>query len=417
MAADLDVKAWQLCHPIWHEKIQRISRRSPSALIIPHSRAALCDLMQTAQREQRTLIPCGNGTKLPWGGLTSGVDWLVSTQKLNRIIDHAVDDLTITVEAGLTLGALQAHLKAHNQFLPVDPAFPAEATLGGIVATADTGSYRQRYGGIRDLLLGITVIRTDGVEAKAGGKVVKNVAGYDLMKIFTGSYGSLATIVELTFRLYPIQEQSTTVLLQGTIAQIRQAQAKILNSVLTPAAADLLSPSLMQRFDLGLNYGLLIRFEAIQESITAQQQELTAIAQSLQLQITPQADQLWQQINTDLYTEPVVYKVGILPNRSDVLLEKIEALTTQQALSRIHIKSGLGTVCFPHAQFLRQFRELREFCQNNHGFLTVLDAPYRLKQQFEPWGYNGNALGLMRQLKQQFDPTNILSPQRFVGGI
>ncbi|MGB2927132.1 MAG: FAD-binding oxidoreductase [Limnothrix sp.] len=415
--SNIDIKAWQFCHPRWHETVRRVCRSEPGALVIPHNRAALGEIVKTAQQEKKTIIPCGNGSKLAWGGVTSGADWLVSTKKLNGILEHAVNDLTITVEAGLTLAALQKHLAAYNQFLPLDPSFPADATLGGIVATADAGSWRQRYGGVRDLLLGITVVRTDGEFAKAGGKVVKNVAGYDLMKLFTGSYGSLAIATELTFRLYPLQELSQTILVTGSNANIAKACQRLMDSVLTPTGADLLSQALMQQLDLGNSFGLLVRFEAIQESITAQINELEAIAAALSLQTQSQPETLWRKISATIHQSPVYCKVGVLPTHATELLTLCETLTDGAGSGMIHIKSGLGLLHFPHAKFLRQFQEVRQFCQQNQGFLTVLDAPYSLKTQFEPCGYNGSALPLMKKIKQQFDPNNLLSPGRFVGKI
>ncbi|WP_024546497.1 FAD-binding oxidoreductase [Picosynechococcus sp. NKBG15041c] len=414
---NIDLKAWQYCHPHWHDCLAQISRHSPEALLIPKSREALQEIFRTAHRENIKTIPCGNGSKLAWGGLTAEVDWLVSTQQLNGIVDHAVDDLTITVEAGLTFQELQNYLRPYRQFLPLDPAFPNRATLGGIVATADTGSLRQRYGGVRDLLLGVTLVRADGTFAKAGGKVVKNVAGYDLTKLITGSYGSLATIVELTFRLYPIQEQGLSLLFSGDVDAIRQLQQGLHHSVLTPVIADVLSPRLMAQFNLGQGYGLLIRFEAIAESITAQREALEAMGQALNLQAIAQSNLLSAQLSATLHQCPVVCKVGILPSRSLDLLKHLERLADGQAIARIHSKSGLGTIAFPHEKFLRQFRELRQFCQQNSGFLTMLQGSYRLKQQFEPWGYPDDALPLMEKIKAQFDPEKILSPQRFVGGI
>ncbi|MEB3224203.1 MAG: FAD-binding oxidoreductase [Synechococcus sp.] len=414
---NIDLKTWQYCHPHWHGQMEQISRQPPEAILIPRSREALQEIFHTAQREKATVIPCGNGSKLAWGGLTSKVDWLISTQNLNHIVDHAVDDLTITVEAGLTFAALQAHLKPYQQYLPLDPAFPDQATLGGIVATADTGSLRQRYGGVRDLLLGITILRADGTFAKAGGKVVKNVAGYDLMKLLTGSYGSLATIVELTFRLYPIQKQGITLRFTGERHQIRQLQQRIHHSVLTPMVLDIFSPSLLEKLNLGTGYSLLVRFEGIQESIIAQRERLTQMGAALNLQAIAFDGDPTEKVQETLHRCPVVCKVGILPSRGLDLLARVAELTENQAIARIHSKSGLGLIAFPHGKFLRQFRELRQFCQENHGFLTVLQGPYALKQQFEPWGYPGDALPLMRKLKNQFDPHNILSPQRFVGGI
>ncbi|AFY40424.1 FAD linked oxidase domain protein [[Leptolyngbya] sp. PCC 7376] len=416
-APDIDIKQWQDCHPRWHETFQRVSRLEPEALLVPHNQGALCRIIQDAQQKQKRLIPCGNGTKLAWGGVAKQIDWLVSTQKLNRIVDHAVDDLTITVEAGVTLKTLQTHLRQHNQFLPFDPAFPDEATMGGIVATANAGSWRQRYGGVKDLLLGITVVRADGQLAKAGGKVVKNVAGYDLMKLFTGSYGSLAIATELTFRLYPQQQLIKTVLLTGNQTQIDTAQRRLLNSVLTPSRADLLAPALMQKLDLTENFGMLVRFAAIPESVDAQIAELGAIANDCGLGIEHHPETLWDTLTEQIYSYPVSCKIGLLPHQACNFLATVERLTDGQAIASIHCKSGLGLVAFPHEKFLRQFQDLRRYCEQHQGFLTMLDAPYSTKIQFDPWGYGGNALPLMKKIKAQFDPQQLFSPGRFVGGI
>lgn len=180
----------------------------PQAVVYPTSETQLAEVMACAHQNQWRVLPCGAGSKLVWGGLGQGVDLAISTARLNQIIDHAVGDMTLTAQAGLTLAELTPKLAAVNQFLPLDPAYPDRATLGGIVATGDTGSLRQRYGGVRDMLIGLSLVRYDGQIAKAGGRVVKNVAGYDLMKLFTGSYGSLGIISQLTFRLFPVQETS-----------------------------------------------------------------------------------------------------------------------------------------------------------------------------------------------------------------
>ena len=154
---------------------------------------------------------------------------IVSTQKLDRLIAHAVGDLTVTVEAGMKFAKLQEILATAGQFLPLDPAYPDRASIGGIIATADTGSLRHRYGGVRDLLLGITFVRADGKIAKAGGRVVKNVAGYDMMKLFTGAYGTLGILTEVTFRVYPLPTTEGTVILTGAADKLANL-AKILLS-------------------------------------------------------------------------------------------------------------------------------------------------------------------------------------------
>ena len=175
----------------------------PFYLAFPETLEALATGVKLANEFDWKILICGNGSKLSWGGLVKEAQLVISTQRLNRIIDHAIGDLTVTVEAGMTISQLQQALSPSNQFLPLNPCYPQSATIGGIVATADTGSWRQGYGGVRDLLLGLSFVRADGVIAKAGGRVVKNVAGYDLMKLFCGSFGTLGIISQVTMRLYP----------------------------------------------------------------------------------------------------------------------------------------------------------------------------------------------------------------------
>jgi glycolate oxidase FAD binding subunit len=168
---------------------------------LPTSESELAELVTIANRDRTQLVVAGNSTKLDWGGTVKGAKSIVSTQKLDRLIAHAVGDLTVTVEAGINFANLQTILAAAGQFLPLDPVYPDRATIGGIIATANTGSLRHRYGGVRDLLLGISFVRSDGKIAKAGGRVVKNVAGYDMMKLFTGSYGTLGILTAVTLRV------------------------------------------------------------------------------------------------------------------------------------------------------------------------------------------------------------------------
>src|SRR6476469_1650897 len=178
------------------------SRTTPKCIVYPKTQEELASITACIEANKWRLLPCGSGTKISWGQQVKDIDIAIGTKHLNRVIEHAVGDLTVTVEAGTKFSDIQALLAPFGQFLALDPAYPQEATIGGIVATADSGSLRQRYGGVRDMLLGITFVRADGQIAKAGGRVVKNVAGYDLMKLFASSYGTLGIICQVTFRVY-----------------------------------------------------------------------------------------------------------------------------------------------------------------------------------------------------------------------
>ena len=410
----------------WQEKINRVvvDITSPLYLAFPQTVSTLATIVKQAQQNQWRILVCGNGSKLDWGGLTQDIQLVVSSQKCDRIIEHAVGDLTVTVEAGMKLADLQATLRSHRQFLPIDPVYPETATIGGIIATADTGSWRQRYGGIRDLLLGLSLIRADGEIAKAGGRVVKNVAGYDLMKLFTGSFGSLGLISQATWRTYPLPPASQTILLTGTAKAIAQATKTIRNSGLTPTAMDLISASVTQQLELEENIGLILRFQTIAESIEQQITQVRAIAKELNLAVSDYGAgdeaNLWQRlpkiISFPSTETAIVCKIGIVPTAAVELLQNLHRVAASQGLAMIHAGSGVGQLQLK-AENLEVVLKLRSLCQQHQGFLTVLTAPKSLKQQLDIWGYTGNAANTMQIIKNKFDPKQILNPGRFINRI
>jgi glycolate oxidase FAD binding subunit len=414
--------------PVWQERLQNANASDGFArcIVFPSTVEELKHVMACAHCNGWSVLPCGSGSKLGWGGVGKDVDMVISTEHLNRVIEHAVGDLTVTVEAGMKLADLQNLLHKENQFLPLDPAYPQEATLGGIIATADSGSWRQRYGGVRDMLLGISFVRCDGQLAKAGGRVVKNVAGYDLMKLFTGSYGTLGILTEVTFRAYPIPEASGTVVLTGEAEAIASATKTLLASALTPTATDLLSTQLVTRLDFGQGMGLMVRFQSVAPSVKEQLSRMLEVGQTLGLQGTLYSDadeaSLWQSLSEQIWEtsqEPAITcKIGVLPTAAIATLTQLDALTSGSGLGLIHAGSGLGRVRLESGTLTPDaIAQLRRYCESQRGFLTILEAPLALKQQLDVWGYNGNALTIMRGIKQQFDPKNILSPYRFVAGI
>lgn len=411
----------QQAHIHYHPQWQPSPQLPEKPLILPQTEETLAKVCAIAQQQQWSIFPCGNGSKATWGGLPSKIDCYLSTGHLNQIIDHAVGDLTVTVQGGITLAELQQQLQPHNQFLPLDPAYPDTATLGGIVATADAGSWRERYGGVRDLLIGISFVRADGEIAKAGGRVVKNVAGYDLMKLFTGSYGTLGIITQLTFRTYPLPPASATVAFIGDIEKIAQMAQALRNSSFTPTRADLLSASVVKKLNLGDGCGLMIQFETIPESIEKQIEDLSAIAQSLALNITQFQENdeksLWDQLKSLTSVSPdnsgITCKIGLLPSAIARFLSQLPA----ENYAIIHNKTGLGKLILTADQSISHLNKMRNLCQENKGFLTILEAPDTVKKEIDPWGYTGNALTMMKKIKQQFDRNNQFSPNRFVGGI
>ncbi|UNU22827.1 FAD-binding oxidoreductase [Microcoleus vaginatus] len=445
---------WQDTEPCWQERVEKAVAPDTKidCTVYPNTQEELAAVIAWAGQTRCAVLPCGSGSKLDWGGLVKldsdppqppltrgeqdvvkvgllkgdlGVSpdaaglVAVSTSRLNRLVQHAVGDLTVTAEAGMKFADLQQILAAAGQFLPIDPAYPQQATLGGIVATADAGSLRHRYRGVRDLLLGITFVRSDGKIAVAGGRVVKNVAGYDLMKLFTGAYGTLGVISQVTFRVYPLPESSGTVVLTGEINALSQTAQILLSSALTPTAVDLVSPDLVAQLGLGKGTGLIVRFQSIAESVKQQSARLLEVGEKFGLQGAScwenDEHQLWQRLPETMWDSgtksAIICKIGIRPSEAVTALNE---LPVQDAW--IHAGSGLGVLRFEKAT-AQTLLQVRRGCEAKGGFLTVLAAPTDIKQQLDVWGYTGSAIALMQRIKQQFDPENLLSPHRFISGI
>ncbi len=398
-------------HEHWQQLI-KVATTPPTqieALIFPTSDELSAVVSEAARRQQKMLV-VGSGSKLGWGGLVDQPTLIVSTKKLDRLIDHAIGDLTVTVEAGISFQLLQNQLATAGQFLPIDPLFPDLATIGGIIATADTGSLRHRYGGVRDLLLGISWVRPDGAIAKAGGRVVKNVAGYDLMKLFTGAYGTLGLLQQVTMRVYPLPVASGSVWITGTA--LAELIGQLGASTLTPTSLDLINAGLAQQLGLGEQMGVLARFQTIPESIQVQSQQLSNLATNLGLTsqqlVAKREAEIWGQVRSLVMAKPITAKLGSRATATVDVLTNFSQQTNGWGV--IHVGSGIGLIgCDEPTALLA----LRQQCEQAGGFLSVLTAPIVTKQQLEVWGYRGAAVQTMQQLRQQFDPQALFNPSKF----
>lgn len=382
---------------------------TPNWVIYPRTQGELGEVLKLAKAESWRIVACGSGSKLSWGRSIQGMEAIVSTQRIDRLIEHAVGDLTVTVEAGMKLSEIEQILAPHHQFLALDPAYPEQATIGGIIATADTGSWRQRYGGVRDRLIGISFARSDGKLVKAGGRVVKNVAGYDLMKLLTGSYGTLGVICQATLRLYPLPEASSTVVLGGKADAIARATQTLLNSALTPTVADLRGDRHTVR--------LIVRFQSIPESVKEQSNRFWEVGKSLGLEsvlyVDAEEEDFWKQSRESIWksgeTSAIICKIGVRPTEAVKALKFVQTLPASSIQGLVHARMGLGLLRWEGVRS-SVVSELRSYLASIGGFLTVLEAPVEFKKQIDVWGYRGNALQIMQGLKQQFDPDNILNP-------
>ncbi|MEM9907041.1 MAG: FAD-binding oxidoreductase [Cyanobacteria bacterium P01_D01_bin.44] len=408
----------------WQHRLRAAGLDASSGCVIfPQSEAELSAVVKVCAQNHWRMLSCGKGSKLGWGKPAKHIDVVVSTARLNRIINHWVEDFTVRVEAGVGFADLQQQLVQHRQFLALDPLYAPAATLGGIVATADTGSLRQRYGSVRDMLIGVQFVRHDGEIVKAGGRVVKNVAGYDLMKLMTGAYGTLGILTQLTLRLFPQPEYSQTVAVTGSADAIRKVALEARLSGLTPVALDILAGiSPPSPFPLPLSPCILIaQFQGISAGAQEQIDRLRTLAKTAGAQIQTVEETLWPAISNAFVTHSdssVLCKVGMLPTHGIDFLQSAEAILPAGWLARLHNANGVGLLRFEASEETADLiGKLRADCETHQGYLTLLQAPSDVKQQIDIWGYSGNALGLMQKLKANFDPQNLFNPGRFVGDI
>lgn len=409
--------------PPWWEQLQR-SQPNPrlGAWLTPASLSELTYAVTEACNQGWRVLACGRASKLSWGGPLESLDLVVSTQQLTRIVDHAAADLTVTVETGLPLVTLQETLAKAGQFWPVNPLYPETATVGGLIATADTGSWRQGYGGVRDLLLGATLVRHDGQVAKAGGRVVKNVAGYDLMKLVTGSYGSLGVLTQVTLRLYPLPQVRQFWLVMGGRPAVDALRRGLMAAAVAPVGVTVLSGTLLAALGLApalpLELGILVELHGRPAGVAEQAERIAALALSAGLAaeaVTETVDwgRLSQLFRTESRSGGLLAKVGVLPAQTVNLVEQVMR-AWPAGRWQMQVGSGLGWWCLPQGASAEAISQVRAWAEAAGGFLTVLEAPLDLKQQVDVWGYPGQALEVMHTIKRQFDPAGRLSPGRFV---
>lgn len=377
---------------------ENIVQQGAGWLITPPTQALMAEAVKVCHSQKWSIEIRGAGSKSDWGCPLKQTDVILSTAKLDRLIDHAIGDLTVTIEGGFKFQALQTILAEANQSLGIDPPYPDRATLGGILATGESGSLRHRYNSVRDQILGIKFIRSDGEIAKAGGRVVKNVAGYDLMKLFTGSYGTLGIITEVTLRLYPLLQPHVLWLCQGEGEQIIALRSAILHSNLTPVVLDLYSPYLLESLGYEPQWGIGIEFAGI--STEFQGNMLKQICNNLGVACEEMPATFNRSVGK-IFENYGQCKLGV---PSNLAVEIFTPIAHRYPL-QIYLGSGLGLILMEDQTELNSYRQK---LMNVGGFLTVLSGNFT-----DRFALNPATRELMLKLKQQFDPLNLLNPYRY----
>jgi glycolate oxidase FAD binding subunit len=384
----------------------------------PPDASALASMLQTANANGQTVLPRGSGTKLMWGPVSTPIDAVLSTRRLATPIDHRPGDLTATIPAGATLAAVNELLGRGGQWLPLDPQVSSEATIGGIVAFNDSGPRRHRHGTPRDLIIGVEMALADGRAAKAGGRVVKNVAGYDLSRLLCGSLGSLAVITSATFKLAPLPPASRTVVTATT-------NVETLTDLALAIAAAPLAPSALEME--GPPYRLAIRYETTETAAERQAHATCAICDRFNVGTetcdAEREDQLWLTLGSRMQnTGGTLVKMSVLPTLVGETLRTIEHLAAKVEVEYVTIgRVALGVLLVrlgskpqAHSDIVIS---LRRDVEAKGGSLVVLHGADALKRQVGTWGNVGSSLPLMRAVKARFDPAGTLSPGRGPGGI
>ena len=390
----------------------------PAVVAEPGSPAAAAAVLGWASEHGRSVVVRGGGTKLGWGAPVGAVDVLLSTRALDAVEAHRHGDLTATVQAGAVLADVNAALAAHRQWLPLDPPHADRATVGGIVAANDSGPRRQRHGAPRDLIIGMTLARADGVAAKSGGIVVKNVAGYDLARLLTGSFGCLGVVLTATFKLAPAAEASRTV--AATLSEVEQVDriaAALAADGLTPTAVELAWPPA----------AMLVRFESI-EAVAVQQAERAATlvrdadGQAAVLAESSEAD-AWRRHEARVFGgEGTIVKLVVLPSALSATVAWLDEAARAQALDCAIVgRAGLGVLYLrlagPLSGQASLVRALRGRIDPGRGSAVIRRAEGELRSLVDVWGPLGDGLPLMRQVKRRFDPGGTLNPGRGPGGL
>ena len=411
--------------------------RTPDAVVFPGSKEEIATLLVLAGEEGVPVMPSGGGTKLGIGAPPGRVGLMLGLRRLQRLVEHEPGDLTATVEAGMTLGALQAELNKRGQWLSLDPPWADRATMGGILASNASGPRRHLYGTARDLLLGLTVVMADGSVVRGGGKVVKNVAGYDLPKLYIGSFGTLGVIVEATVKLRPRPDADRLVIARfHHLKDAGGAAHAVMASDLIPAALELVDGEALRALAAGGDGGaaLLIGVDGIPEQVEWQCAEVGRLLASLGVVDTrvldgAARDEVWRalgEIGRSAFGDvAALMKWGVLPSQLAEALEQGAAIAQKNGLRAAltaHAGVGIATAVLSGDRadvnaVVATLTEWRAMVVGAGGHALVEWAPLAVKERIAVWDAPGPAARIMKGIKERLDPRGILNPGRFVGGI
>lgn len=418
-----------------------VDGKTSQCVVYPESQEELAAVLRCGADHELGMIPCRNGTKLSVGNLPRRYDVALSLKDMNRVWHYEPPDLTITVEPGMEFGDFQHFVGRDGLWLPLDPPGGARSSLGGIVATNAAGPLRLAYGAPRDIVLGMKIATTEGKVLKAGGRVVKNVTGYDIGKLLIGSYGTLGVIVEISLKLFPLPPQRATFAIPvGTLGIGRDLRRRILQSPLTPARMVMMDAAGAQHATAGSaersakEPELWLEMAGSTRLIERCEREVGDMAKAAGAAVRrvepDRAQDAWGRI-TDLRAwvgdsspRAVILKATLPDSASEELMSRAEQEATgEKAQLAAFAQLGVGVVRFcvlsdpaPSA-LVGLIRRLRDATQGLGGALIIECCPPGVKRELDVWGTPGDDFAVMRKIKETWDPKGVLSPGRSVGRV
>lgn len=410
-------------------------------VVFAESEQEAVKVIRWAGESNVSILPEGQGALAGYGNPVRKEAVTLSVAKYNQVTEHSVGDLTVTVQAGTLLSHLQAVLKEKGQMLPLDPGWPEMRTAGGIVAAALTGPKRLKYGTPRDWVIGLRVILADGQVIRTGGKVVKNVAGYDMNKLFVGSFGTLGVITECTFKLRPLPPEEAVIILEHSdVNALLRLSRRLLDSSLEPSAIEIVNSSVLSALLPGDHtaFGLMIGFEDETKAVDKEQDQVVKWAKEEGIKIRETlrnewSAALWRSFgelmphakDSESSAAKIAVKVSTLPDQAAAAVQMIHYLAEELGIdAMIHGGTGTGitfAVLQPKQDQWAIAKELIEKVsqqiEEQLGYVVILHAPSFFKELIPVWGKTPAGLFLMRKIKAQLDPEGRFNPGRWVGGI
>jgi len=410
----------------------QVYNKLPSVAVYPESYEQISGILKYCNENGYSVIPFGGCTKTSLGNTPTSFDVALSLERLNKIIKHDQDDFIITVQAGTRFKDIQEFLLSKNQFVAVDPPLTDKgATVGGIIATNDYGPSRFRYGTFREQVIEIVAVSTDGKIFKGGAKVVKNVAGYDIHKLLVGSMGTLGIVLETSIKLYPVQEESLTFITGiSDTDMLKSCINKILDADLVLSAIEIVNPELSSDIfslagirPINFPYTLVLRIENVKKAVFDQMELVKNILNSdgLEGAVIENDNPIWNYLRNFPYPGDrncIACKVSIMMNEIPRVLEYIQESSENLDVKILSsAKAGNGII-----QLLLEGKNkdleiavelLRSYLTTIKGSVIYQHVPEDFGK-FNTWGELGPSTGIMKILKQNFDPNNILNPGRLI---